>query len=96
MYIDPDICEDINALRRLNDMGYFRRSAYGIALREIHEGTEALSRKQNYVLATEVSPVTYKICAMCDEAIPLPDLPDAYEEDLMLCGYHRRQWHNDN
>jgi hypothetical protein len=97
MFDDPELGDNLQALEELVDMGYIDRdtAAYGIAKKYLHEGEASLSEKQKYVFNKEVAPVIFKSCARCSEGIELSALPIAYEEDLMLCSYHRHKHYKD-
>lgn len=97
MFDDPELGDNLQALEELTDMGYIDRDtpAYGIAKQYLHEGEASLSEKQKYVFNKEVAPVIFKSCARCSEGIELSALPIAYEEDLMLCSYHRHKHFKD-
>ena len=94
---DPEIGDNLQALEELADMGYIDRdsAAYGIVKQYLHEGESSLSEKQKYVFNKDVAPVIFKTCARCSEVIELSALPIAYEEDLMLCSYHRHKHYKD-
>lgn len=97
MFDAPELGGNLQALEELVDMGYIDRdsSAYGISKLYLHEGESSLSEKQKYVFNKEVAPVIFKSCARCSEGIELSALPIAYEEDLMLCSYHRHKHYKD-
>jgi hypothetical protein len=97
MIDDPELDDNLQALEELADMGYIDRdtSAYGIAKKFLHEGESSLSEKQKYVFNKEVAPVIFKSCTRCSESIEPSALPIAYEEDLMLCSYHRHKHYKD-
>jgi len=97
MYDDPELGDNLLAIDELADMGYLDRdsSAYGIAQLYLHEGESNFSEKQRYVFNKEILPVISKACTRCGEGIELSSLPIAYEEDLMLCSYHRHKHFKD-
>ncbi|HKI62531.1 MAG TPA: hypothetical protein VKA31_09580 [Mariprofundaceae bacterium] len=97
MFDDPELGDNLQALEELADMGYIDRdtAAYGIAKKYLHEGEASLSEKQKYVFNKEIAPVIFKSCSRCSEGIELSALPIAYEEDLMLCSYHRHKHYKD-
>jgi hypothetical protein len=94
---DPELGDNLDALETLAKMGYFDKdsAAYGIAKKYLHEGMASLSEKQKWVFDKEVAPVIFKSCARCGESIELSTLPDAYDEDTMLCSYHQHKYHKD-
>jgi hypothetical protein len=97
MFDDPELGDNLQALEELADMGYIDREspAYGIAQKYLHEGEASLSEKQKYIFHTELAPVIFKSCERCSEIIELSALPIAFEEDLMLCTYHRHKHYKD-
>ncbi|MFH2133944.1 MAG: hypothetical protein ABII81_02025 [Pseudomonadota bacterium] len=97
MDYDPELVDNLDALEMLADMGIIDKDApaYGIAKLYLHVGLEALSEKQKFIFDKQVAPVIFKSCARCSEGIELSALPNAYEEDLMLCSYHMHKHHKD-
>ena len=97
MFDDPELGDSLQALDEVADMGYIDResAAYGIALQYLNEGENSLSEKQKYVFNKKVAPVIFKTCSRCSEGIELSALSIAYEEGLMLCGYHRHKHYKD-
>lgn len=94
---DSELGDNLEALEQLAEMGYIDKdsAAYGIAKQYLHEGESTLSEKQRYVFNKEIAPVIFKKCSRCGEGIELSSLPIAYEDGLMLCGYHRHKFNKD-
>ena len=95
---DPELGDNIEALDTLAHMGYLDRESkvFGIAQQWLHEGEASLSEKQLYLFNKEIRPVIAKACGVCGEGIELSALPNAYEEDKMLCSYHMYRYQKDD
>ena len=87
---DPELGDNLEALEQLVEAGYIEQSspAEGIARLFVHEGIDALTPKQRYVFNRDLSDVLLQTCVRCGEGIAISTLPDAYEQDAMLCSYH--------
>jgi hypothetical protein len=95
MHDDPHLGDNLQALESLADMGYLGRDtpAFGIAKMFVHEGEDRMSPKQREIFKKHVASVIFHTCQRCGEEIELWALPDAYDQDLMLCSYHQHKHH---